>query len=215
MAKTKLALGVAAGLFAGAHLLFGNSANAKKNMKKLQGFAIKMKGEVVEKLEKAKQISEPIYNQIVDDVAKKYSKIEKGQLNEVIADLKRQGKKILKDVKSEVGELQVVATKKVNQLAKTVAKKTEAKSSKKVANKVAAKTPAKINNKPQLKTTSKTIVNKKNNSKTIVKTAKGKIEVAGQKMNVDAAQSVTTANPAPGVTEMSASEVVVINSDKK
>jgi Zn finger protein HypA/HybF involved in hydrogenase expression len=205
MAKAKLALGVAAGLFAGAHLLFGNSENAKRNMKKLQGFAIKMKGEVVEKLEKAKQISEPIYNQIVDDVSKKYKKIEKGQLNEVIADLKKQGKKILKDVKAEVGELQVVASKKVNEVANKVASKTASKNSKKVA----VKAPAKKAESKGLKTTTKTIVNKKAKSKTVVKTAKGKVG----NMNVNAAESVTVANPLPGVTETVVEQVVVANTD--
>jgi hypothetical protein len=210
MSKVKLGLGAAAGLFAGSHFLFGNSETAKRNMKKLQGFAIKMKGEVVEKLEKAKQLSEPIYNQIVDDVSKKYKKIEAGQLNEVIADLKKQGKKILKDVKAEVGDLQAVATKKVNEVANKVVSKTNQGSKKVASKKVASKTPAK---KPAIKTTSKIVVNKKNNSKTVVKTAKGKVNVGGKEMNMQAASEVTTANPAPGITETSASEVIVINSE--
>lgn len=203
MSKVKLALGAAAGLYAGAHLLFGNSENAKRNAKKLQSFAIKMKGDVVEKLEKAKQLSEPIYNQIVDDVSKKYKKVEKMQLGEIVAELKKQGKKIIKDVKAEVGDL-------TQNIKKEVAKATNSgKASKKVASK---KTVSKVPVKSGLKTTTKTTVNKKANSKTVVKTAKGKVKVNGQNMNVQAASEVTTANPAPGVTETSASEVIVINS---
>jgi hypothetical protein len=208
MSKVKLALGAAAGIYAGAHFLFGNSENAKRNAKKLQGFAIKMKGEVIEKLEKVKEISEPIYNKIVDDVSSKYKKIEAGQLDEVVADLKKQGKKILKDIKTEVGELQVVATKKVNEIAnkvanKTVAKKTETKTVVKASTKKAV-----VSKKPEVKTATKTIVNKNTKSKTVVKTAKGKLG----NVNLDAVSAVTTANPAPGVTEMSVEEVVVVTS---
>ncbi len=165
MSKVKLGLGAALGIFAGAHFLFGNSENAKRNAKKLQGFAIKMKGDVIEKLEKAKQISEPIYNQIVDDVSKKYSKIEKMQISEIVAELKKHGKKILKDVKAEVGDLT------------TNVKKEVAKAPSKTSKKVAVK-------KPVSKTTTKTIVNKKAKSKTVANTAPIVTEISNSEMAV-------------------------------
>jgi hypothetical protein len=205
MSKVKLALGAAAGLYAGAHLLFGNSENAKRNSKKLQSFAIKMKGDVVEKLEKAKQLSEPIYNQIVDDVSKKYKKVEKMQLGEIVAELKRQGKKILKDVKAEVGDL-------AQTVKKEVVKATAVSKNSKTSKKTLVKKPAAKN---AIKTTSKTIVNKKAKSKTVVKTAKGKINVNGQAMNVAAVESVTVANPVPGITETTVDDVIVMNSENK
>lgn len=61
-----------AGLAATAYFLFGSKG--KKNQKHLKAWAIKMKGDVVEKLETARTISEPIYHKIIDSVAARYEK---------------------------------------------------------------------------------------------------------------------------------------------
>ena len=47
---------------------------AKKNRKQAKAWAIKMKGDVVEKLENVRTVSEPVYNKIVDSVATEYKK---------------------------------------------------------------------------------------------------------------------------------------------
>lgn len=85
---------------AAAYLLFGKEG--KKNRKALRGWAIKMKGEIIEKLEKAKEVSEPVYNQIVDGVSARYAKIkdiDKKELEELIADIRQHWKAILKTAK--------------------------------------------------------------------------------------------------------------------
>jgi hypothetical protein len=90
---------VTAGVFALAaagYYFFG--PDGKKNQKKLKGWTIKMKGEVVEKLEKAKEITEPVYNNIVDMVAKKYATVSNQEDVAILAkDLKKHWKSISKD----------------------------------------------------------------------------------------------------------------------
>lgn len=61
-----------AGLAATAYFFLG--PKGKKNQKHAKAWAIKMKGDVVEKLENAKEVTEPIYHSIVDAVAQKYAK---------------------------------------------------------------------------------------------------------------------------------------------
>lgn len=58
-----------AALGAAAYVMFG--PDAKKNKKVIRGWAIKMKGEIIEKLEDAKEISEPVYHNIIDSVSAK------------------------------------------------------------------------------------------------------------------------------------------------
>jgi hypothetical protein len=82
-----------AGLAASAYFFFG--PNGKKNQKHAKSWAIKMKGDVVEKLEKAKEVSEPVYHQIIDTVATKYAKgakISQVEIDELAKDLKKHWK---------------------------------------------------------------------------------------------------------------------------
>lgn len=84
-----------AGLAAGAYFFFG--PNGKKNQKNAKAWAIKMKGDVVEKLEAAKEVTEPIYHKIIDTVAKKYAKGSKAtekEIDELAKDLKKHWKSI-------------------------------------------------------------------------------------------------------------------------
>ncbi|MFA5228536.1 MAG: YtxH domain-containing protein [Candidatus Paceibacterota bacterium] len=100
-AAVGIGVGIAAAT-AAAYLLFG--PDGKKNRKAISGWTIKMKGEIIEKFEKAKEVTEPIYHEIVDEVSKKYSKlknIDKEDLEAVVDDLKNNWNKIVKDVKSK------------------------------------------------------------------------------------------------------------------
>lgn len=93
--------GVAA-LSAAAYVLFG--PDAKKNRKMIKGWAVKMKGEMIEKLEEAKEITEPIYNKIVDDVSSKYLKaknVDQKELQALVADVKKHWKAMSKDLQSK------------------------------------------------------------------------------------------------------------------
>jgi gas vesicle protein len=74
-----------------ATLLFGK--NGKKNRKGLKDWSLKMKEEIIEKVQELKVVGAPVYAEIVDRVAKKYSTIKEiGQeeLKQEIAMLKKE-----------------------------------------------------------------------------------------------------------------------------
>ncbi|HEY9584112.1 MAG TPA: hypothetical protein VJI33_00825 [Candidatus Paceibacterota bacterium] len=80
---------------AGAYFFFG--PKGKKHRATTRAWAIKMKGDIVEKLERAKDVSEPIYNKIIDSVASEYKKGKKASQEEIVAlaqDLKKHWKVI-------------------------------------------------------------------------------------------------------------------------
>lgn len=86
--------GIAA-IAAGAYFFFG--PEGKKHQKKMKGWMVRMKGDVLERLEEAQEITEPIYHQIVDTVAKSYEvagKIPKEEIVGLAGDLKRQWRTI-------------------------------------------------------------------------------------------------------------------------
>ncbi|MFA6355054.1 MAG: hypothetical protein WCW65_01345 [Candidatus Paceibacterota bacterium] len=91
-----------AALGAAAYILLG--PEGKKNKKAIKGWAVKMKGEIIEKLEDAKEISEPVYHKVIDTVSSKYAKIKKidpKELALVVGDVKRHWKTMMKDSKSK------------------------------------------------------------------------------------------------------------------
>lgn len=68
---------------AGAYFLYG-SKDAKKNRKVVKGWALKAKGEVLEKIELAKEeLTEENYHKIVDTVAGKYEKVKNTSADEI------------------------------------------------------------------------------------------------------------------------------------
>jgi hypothetical protein len=86
-----------AGLAATAYFFFG--PKGKKHRQHAKAWAIKMKGEVVEKLEAAREITEPVYREIIDAVARDYKKGKKASQPEVEAlaqDLKKHWKTMSK-----------------------------------------------------------------------------------------------------------------------
>jgi hypothetical protein len=86
-----------AGLAATAYFFFG--PKGKKHRQHAKAWAIKMKGDVIEKLEKARAITQPIYLEIIDTVAKEYEKGKKASRPEIEAladDLKKHWKSISK-----------------------------------------------------------------------------------------------------------------------
>ncbi len=95
--------------------------NGKKNQKAARGWMIKMKGEVVEKIEKVKDVTEDTYHNIVDTVAKSY--VASGGKDEVA--------KLAKELKSH--------WKSISSNGKIKAKKAVKKVMKKVAKKVSKK----------------------------------------------------------------------------
>lgn len=86
---------------AGAYFLYG-SRDAAKNRKKVKGWALKAKGEVLEHIEKAKtELSEERYHEIIDKVERKYKAlkdVENKELEAVMKDLRKHWKNIKKHV---------------------------------------------------------------------------------------------------------------------
>lgn len=90
-----------AGLAAAAYFFLG--PKGKKHQMHAKAWVIKMKGDVVEKLETASDISEPVYHEIIDSVAAKYEKGKKASREEIMAlaqDLKKHWKAISKSARS-------------------------------------------------------------------------------------------------------------------
>ena len=89
-----------AALGAAAYIMFG--PDAKKNKKAIKGWAIKMKGEIIEKLEQAKEITEPVYHKVIDEVSAKYAKAKNIDAKDVelaVVEVKKHWKTMMKDVK--------------------------------------------------------------------------------------------------------------------
>ncbi len=124
-----MAAGVAAVAAAG-YFLFG--PNGKNNRKVIKGWTVKMKGEVLEKIEKLKEITPEVYEAIIDEVSAKYAKLKHVNQEEiamVTTDLKKYWRVISRDVKAKQGgvkkkvtQVKKVTKKAVKKVAKTVAK---------------------------------------------------------------------------------------------
>ena len=93
-AMVGIGAGVAAATVAG-YLLFG--PEGKKNRKTVKGWAVKMKGEIIEKLESVKELTEPVYHDIINKAQEKYAKIknmDKEELAALVTDMKKHWKAI-------------------------------------------------------------------------------------------------------------------------
>lgn len=92
-----LAAGLIAGI-AGTYFLYGKNATA--NRKKIKGWVVKAKGEAIEKMEKMKEMDEASYHALIDGIAEKYGKvkgIEQTEIEELVKDMKKHWKSIMKD----------------------------------------------------------------------------------------------------------------------
>ena len=104
MKKVAIATGVTGLLVAatlGTHFLF-NTKKGKQSLKHIKSWAFKMKAEVLEKLERAKDVNEAVYNRIVDELTEKYKKV-KGmtvdEVHDIAKELKSQWRKVHGEVK--------------------------------------------------------------------------------------------------------------------
>lgn len=111
-----------AGLAAAYYFL---SPKGKRHLENTKSWVIKMKGDVVEKLEQAREISEDVYNRIIDSVATKYEKNLKSNPEEIRAvaqDLKAHWDAISRSAKNnnkKIGSSKEVSKpKKVSKSAK-------------------------------------------------------------------------------------------------
>jgi len=101
-----IGVGIAAAVaaVAGAYFLDG-AKDAAKNRKKVKAWSLKAKGEILGKLEKLSDVSEDVYNKIVDEVSEKYKKLKDVDMEDVenlVKELKSHWKKMEKDVKKKL-----------------------------------------------------------------------------------------------------------------
>ena len=114
-----------AALAAASYYFFG--PEGKKNQKKMKGWMIKIKGEIVDKMEDAQDMTESAYHAIVDAVSSAYqknSKVAASDVADYVAILKKQWRGIS-------GSLKKPAKKKVVSKATKVVKKAVKKAAKK------------------------------------------------------------------------------------
>ncbi|HEY4479189.1 MAG TPA: hypothetical protein VI981_02445 [Candidatus Paceibacterota bacterium] len=103
MAQKKNKILVGAGIatlaaLAGAYLLYGDKDGAARR-KKIRGWLIKAKGEIIERLEKLEAVNEDVYNRIVEEVVKKYKKaknVDPAEIQALVKDARAQWKNIRK-----------------------------------------------------------------------------------------------------------------------
>jgi hypothetical protein len=108
--KTGSAIGLGAGLAAaavaaalGSYLLTGKRAANTKRV--LKSWMLKAKGEVLAQLENMEDLSQTAFDNAVDTVAAKYSKmagVSKAEVEEMAKDLKKHWKTVEKEVTKKV-----------------------------------------------------------------------------------------------------------------
>jgi hypothetical protein len=105
-AKAGLGLAALAATAAGLYYFYGSKEGAK-HRKALKGWAVKARGEVMERMEKLKSIDRETYNKIVDQVIGRYrgmKNISVAELMALASELKGYWNNIMKDMgKSENG----------------------------------------------------------------------------------------------------------------
>ncbi|MBX4209328.1 hypothetical protein KW799_01345 [Candidatus Parcubacteria bacterium] len=104
----------------GAYYLYGHK-DAAKNRAKVKGWMLKAKGEVLEELEKAQEVTESAYMSAVDAVAKKYNElknIDSDELASFIREMKDHWTGIRKTMKTKGRKIAAASAKKGSRKAK-------------------------------------------------------------------------------------------------
>jgi len=86
---------LAAAAAAGGYFLYGK--DGAKNRKKIKGWMLKAKGEVLEQMEKGKEMTEETYHNVIDKVSQKYKAvkdIDPVELQQMTKELKNHWKNI-------------------------------------------------------------------------------------------------------------------------
>lgn len=97
-------LAVAAAAAAGTYFLYGK--DGAKNRKKIKGWTLKAKGEILERMEKLGELSEEKYNEIITQVAKQYhglKSVDPAELTAMTNDLRRHWKNIKRQIQQGSG----------------------------------------------------------------------------------------------------------------
>jgi len=92
-------IGVAAVAALGTYFLYGE--RGEKNRQMIAGWILKMKGEIMDKVEEVKELNETEYYKIVDEVSARYAKLGKvgaDELKHLTADVKGAWKHLSKEL---------------------------------------------------------------------------------------------------------------------
>jgi hypothetical protein len=107
IAKTTIAIGAGiaavAAAAAGTYFLYGTKKGAKAR-KQIKGWTLKAKGEILERMESMKDISEESYKKVIDEVGAKYKavkNIDGKDLEAFAKELKAHWKDIKKEIEKK------------------------------------------------------------------------------------------------------------------
>jgi hypothetical protein len=120
-------LAAAAAAAAGAYFLYGK--DGPKNRAKVRGWALKLRGEVLERMEQMKEMNEDVYLRIIDTVKNRYERlkdVDSEELAATIRDLRSHWKHIKAQMAAPV---RPAANKKRSSRTKTSSKQSPPKSS--------------------------------------------------------------------------------------
>jgi len=112
-----MSIGAIASAIAGAYYMYGSPDGVAKR-KQLAAWSVKMKGEVLEGIEKLKTVSEPAYKDLVKKVSAKYAKVDKGELKKVVDEMHSTWNKMKSTVKAEIAKKDEMMKKEVEKMAK-------------------------------------------------------------------------------------------------
>jgi len=93
-------IGLAALAAAGTYFLYGK--RGAKNRETIAGWALQLKGQVLEKMEKMKNIDEKAYNELVEEAVQRFGRVKSvsaAELKLITADLKSAWSHIDKQLK--------------------------------------------------------------------------------------------------------------------
>jgi len=117
----KTMLGIAAvAAVAGAYFLYGK--DAEKRRKQVKGWMLKAKGEMLEKMEKLRDIDQEKYNEILETVGEKYrslKNLDRDDVDTLVAEMKKQWKSIEKRVNKKPAKKRVAKKKTTSKVKKS------------------------------------------------------------------------------------------------
>ena len=130
-AKAGIGIGLTAAAVgaAGAYFFYG-AKEAKKNRKKAKSWMLKAKAEVLEGLEKASEMTEEQYDELIQGVATTYSKLKdasKADIRDFRKEMLNQWKEIAKVAKPKVKKATTKRTVKKSTVKKSTKKATKKK----------------------------------------------------------------------------------------
>lgn len=99
-AGSGIALVAAAAAAAGAYFLYGK--NGPRNRQKVRGWAVRVRGEVLERMEKMKEMNEGAYQGIIQSVARRYEtlkNVDPAELGQLVSELKSYWQNISAQIK--------------------------------------------------------------------------------------------------------------------